>query len=662
MDDLTTKAQEESLEKQMEILDEANKEQNKEALEENAAQASENAISIGTAPNESQEDESQREAEIEEAVGVEKTETKQNEISQDQEKEITDLSREDLVNRLEDIYKNGIVAASKTLVALLRVTYKDKTEDWKRSLREKFEAESEQKEGAEATQDKNMRISDALEERFSEVSRKIKELHVLEREEREKLMTANLEKKKALLEDLRQLIDLDQPLKQTYDAFNKLTEVWKEIKPIAREEANNLWETYHFLVEKFFDKIKMNNELRTLDQKKNLEKKLQLCEKAEALLLEESTLKASQHLHEFHKRWKEIGQVSMEMKDEIWERFKAASDKISQRRKVYYEELDAKLQQNLLAKTELCEKMAALLEKKPTDAKTWNDATKEVEECMNLWKSIGRAPEKDNDVIWEKFKGSMHVFFEDKKNFYQQLRDEQTQNYNLKIDLCVQAENISAQRVDWKVATQDILKIQKQWKEIGPVPYRLSDKIWKRFRAACDSFFDKKAAQYEQMKSNEGQNLELKQGLIDSVKQLACETREELVQAIQDIQRKWSEIGFVPMKEKERLYSEFRQVIDNKFGDKNIKGVERRGIGGIVSSIETVDDAARLSGKEVQLIVKKIAQLKADMQIWENNIGFLSQSKNSEVLRVEVDKKMQKAKQEIALFEAKLKLIQKKGA
>lgn len=672
MDDLTNKRPEENLEQQMAALEAANEEQAQEALAE--AQSVETADALAEEP-----EPMNAEAAVAAGVAADTAESETAEksaasagLSAEEKAEVAGLDRAAIVARLEKIFAEGLLAASRDMVALLRATYQDRTEAWKKELKARMAAEAAAAEkaeeaSAEATAETSAAeaaekpsLTDELEERFFKVSRLIKEQHAKEREARERLMAENLKRKQALLEELKQLIDSEQPLKQTYDAFNRLTEVWKEIKPIAREEANNLWQTYHFLVEKFFDKVKMNHELRTLDQKRNLEEKIKLCEQAEALLLEESLSKATQALHALHLRWKEIGQVSLEMKDEIWERFKAASDKISQKRKAYYDEMAAKMQQNLLAKTELCEKIEGLLAEKPKDAKGWQALSKQVAEYMELWKSIGRAAQKDNDAVWARFKAGMEKFFNEKKAFYQQMRDELMHNYHLKLDLCVQAENIAEQRSDYKAATQDLLKLQKQWKEIGAVPYKHADKIWKRFRAACDRFFEGKEKEFSERKAHEGENMAAKQQLIAEVKALACETRDQLVQAVQEIQRRWTAIGFVPIKEKEKLYEAFRTAIDEKFADKNLKG-GHRGIADTLAQLETEEDAAKLSNREVQAAAKKLLQLRADLNTWENNIGFLSKSKNADVLRREVERKIQKAKQEIALLEAKMKLIKKNG-
>lgn len=577
---------------------------------------------------------------------------KPQELTQDEIRELSALDRASLVARLESLFDRQELEAAKNVVALLRLKYKEKTGEIKKAALDKFLEEGGNK--------IDFRFADALEERFQSVNQKIKDYHQKKRDDLEKLMADNLLKKQALIEELKQLIEEDKPLKQTYDAFNKLTEKWREIKPIARAESNNLWQSYHFLVEKFFDKVRINNELRELDFRKNLEEKLQLCEKAEKLILEESVSKASRELHQLHDRWKEIGPVMMEKKDEIWERFKAASDAIAERRKAYYDKLQAEREQNLLAKKALCEKAEDLLAQTRTSVKDWHESTDQVEELMKLWKSIGRAPQADNDAIWQRFRRALDTFFESKKSFFRKMRDEQSNNYNLKVDLCVQAENIAQQRYDYKAATEDLLKLQRQWKEIGPVPSRLSDKVWKRFRAACDAFFQKKSEYYESLRADENANLESKKALIEEARQLAADNREAFLDAVKDLQRRWTEIGHVPMKEKDKIYAEFRAVIDEKFktlGFRRESAAVRQ-----FSNIQTPEDAAMMSGKNLSALRNKIVRMKEDIVLWENNMGFISKAKSSSVLRAEFERKIERARQDLALLEAKLKMAMDKPA
>ena len=574
------------------------------------------------------------------------------ELSEAEIQELSALDRLAIVERLEQLYGQKQLEEAKNVVALLRLKYKEKTGLVKKEALDRFLEEGGNK--------IDFRFSDKEEERFASISQKIREYHQKKREEQEKLMADNLVKKQALLEQLRHLVEGDdRPLKAIYDDFTKLTENWREIKPIARAESNSLWQNYHFLVEKFFDKVRINNELRELDYKKNLEEKLQLCEKAESLLAEESIGKASKELHDLHDRWKEIGPVAMDKKDEIWDRFKAASDAIAQKRKDYYDSLQAEMEQNLLAKRALCEKAEALLTQACQNAKEWNAASDQVDELMKLWKSIGRAPGNENDAVWERFRGSLNTFFEEKKAFFRKIRDEQTNNYNLKVDLCVRAENIAQQRLDYRAATADLLKLQQEWKAVGPVPMRLSDKVWKRFRAACDAFFQKKADYYQSMRNDENANKEAKEALVQEVKALAVENREALLAAVKDLQRRWTEIGHVPMKDKDRLYADFRAAIDEKF---KVFGTKRPDGMRDFSEINTPEDAALLSNKDIAQLNNRIQRLKGDITLWENNMGFISQAKSSDVLRREFENKIRRAKEELALLEAKLKIIRTKPA
>lgn len=574
------------------------------------------------------------------------------ELSEAEIQELSALERLAIVERLEQLYEQKKLEEAKNVVALLRLKYKEKTGLVKKEALDRFLEEGGNK--------IDFHFSDSEEERFVSISQKIREYHQKKREEQEKLMADNLVKKQELLEQLRHLVEGDErPLKAIYDDFTKLTEKWREIKPIARAESNNLWQNYHFLVEKFFDKVRINNELRELDYKKNLEEKLQLCEKAESLLAEESIGKASKELHDLHDRWKEIGPVAMDKKDEIWDRFKAASDAIAQKRKDYYDKLQAEMEQNLLAKRALCEKAEALLTQACQNAKEWNAASDQVDELMKLWKSIGRAPQNENDAVWERFRGSINSFFEEKKAFFRKIRDEQNNNYNLKVDLCVRAENIARQRLDYRAATADLLKLQQEWKAVGPVPMRLSEKVWKRFRAACDEFFQKKADYYQSMRNDENANKEAKEALVQEVKALAVENRDALLTAVKELQRKWTEIGHVPMKDKDRLYADFRAAIDEKFkvfGTKQPNGMRD------FSEINSPEDAVLLSNKDIAQLNNRIQRLKGDITLWENNMGFISQAKSSDVLRREFENKIRRAKEELALLEAKLKIIRTKPA
>jgi hypothetical protein len=467
-------------------------------------------------------------------------------------------------------------------------------------------------------------------------------------------MEENFIRKISLLEELRTLVDSDLPLKMMYDGFKELSEKWKSIRPVSRLVNNDLWSNYQFLTDRFFDKVKMNVELRNLDYRKNLEEKIKICEEAEALLLEENVNKMSNALHRLHERWKEIGPVAHEKRDEIWNRFKAVSDVIGAKRRQSEELLEEEREQNLLAKQALCEKMEILAN--GTDGlgnyssiKEWNAKTLEAEELMKIWKSVGRAPEKLNDEIWDRFRTSMNKFYESKKNYFHTVIEEKKHNYEQKFDLVVQAELIAQKREDWHKATSEIKELQRKWKEIGPVPEKHSDKIWKRFRAACDEFFEQKKIIYQQQHASEDENLETKRALIEEVKALDPKAEKDaFIAAIKDIQRRWMETGFVPAAEKEKIYKEFRAEIDAKFAQLGERPKRW---------IDTLESDDALSSKDMQILFRKAQQMRSDIITWENNVGFLSRSKNADILRQEFETKIQKAKEDLALVEAKLKML-----
>ncbi|MDR1739584.1 MAG: DUF349 domain-containing protein [Bacteroidales bacterium] len=569
---------------------------------------------------------------------IEQSEQNENRID---ETELSTLSREDIVEKLRSFITEGNLKSQTPVISQLKLRYRELTAELRQEAYNSYnEIEGEKGEFI---------FEDSTETTFREVNEQIKTILKKEREDLEKLMEENLVKKKALLDELRSLVDSDLPLKTMYDSFKELSEKWKSIHPVSRLVNNDLWSSYQFLTDRFFDKVKMNVELRNLDYKKNLEEKIKLCEDAEALLLEENINKASSALHRLHERWKETGSVAPEKRDEIWERFKAVSDAIAQKRKQAEEEFAEQRQQNLLAKQALCEKMEALADNY-SSVKEWNEKTSEADELMKIWKSIGRAPEKLNDEVWERFRSAMNNFYENKKNYFQSLTEERKRNYEQKFDIVIKAELIAQKREDWRKATVELKELQRQWKEIGPVPDKQSQKIWERFRAACDEFFNQKKIIYEQQHANENDNLNAKKALIEEVKTLnPKEDKDAFIAAIKDIQRRWTEIGFVPADEKENVYKEFRSEIDAKFAQLGSDRPKRW--------IDTIENAETLSSRDMQILLNKIQTLRADVLTWENNMGFLSRSKNADVLKKEFEVKIQKAKEELALMEAKLKML-----
>ena len=428
---------------------------------------------------------------------------------------------------------------------------------------------------------------------------------------------------------------------------------------VPRTEINDLWQNYHFLVEKFFDKVKLNKELKDLDLKKNLEAKMALCEKTEELLLETSLLKSFKKLQKYHEEWKELGPVIADKKDEIWERFKNATDKINERRREHYVKVEEEQQKNLETKVALCDQAEEVLGLNNETIKDWQENTNKVNELLKIWKSIGPVPQKVNAEIWNRFKASLDGFFAVKKEFFDKLKDQQIHNYNLKVELCLQAEGLKTS-TDWKKTTNDLIKLQNDWKKIGPVPKKHSDKIWKRFRAACDEFFTAKSGYFSNLQSSEEENLGKKRDLIQRLKDHQFgEDRNANLEALKGFQREWTEIGHIPIKEKDKMQTEFRTIINEHFDRLKINPVEVSTLSyqNHVESLKHDPQAKRLMGKEREILGGKISKMKEDINLWENNIGFLANSKNAVLLKEEFLKKIDKAKGEVKVMEAKLKLL-----
>ena len=469
---------------------------------------------------------------------------------------------------------------------------------------------------------------------------------------------ANLEAKKQILEELRSLIDKDEEtLKQTYDEFNAIQDKWKAIGEVPRDQMNDLWQNYHFLIEQFFNKVKINKELRMLDLKRNLEQKIQLCERAEELIVETSVTKAFKALQELRAQWREIGPVPAEQNEETWQRFNNAANQIDERRHEYYDQRKEELDQNLLAKQALIDKATELTQQLPQSTKAWNDTTDALDELLKLWKSIGPVPREQNETVWNQFKGIIDKHYADKKLHFGQLRDEQAENYNKKLDLCLRAEAI-AKRDDWKKATEELLQLQAEWKTIGATSRKVSDKIWHRFRSACDEFFAKKGEFFKDIRSTESDNLAKKTAILEEIKAHQFgDNKEENLNAIKDFQRRWAEIGHVPMKEKDRIQKEYRSLINSIFEQLKISAREADETNYRERVRSHTSGDQHFFNSEKNQLLNQIEKMRSDLKLWENNIGFLANSKQADLLKEEFEKKMQNTRQQIALLEAKIRIL-----
>jgi len=476
----------------------------------------------------------------------------------------------------------------------------------------------------------------------------------------EQTKTENLKIKYQIIDEINELINKEESINKTFHEFRELQQRWRDLGLVPQSEVKNLWESYNHTVEKFYDYININKELRDLDLKKNLELKIELCEKAETLLIEDSVTKAFKLLQDFHNQWREIGPVPAEQKDEIWERFKAATTQINKKHQDFFEGLKDQQVTNLEQKVALCERVEELIAIVVEKPKEWEDKAKELIEIQKLWRTIGFAPKKDNNKIYLRFKTACDDFFAKKREYYKEAKDVQKSHLQLKLDLCIQAEALKESK-EWKKTTEDFIKLQKRWKEIGPVPKKHSEVLWKRFRTACDSFFNSKSEFFNTVDTKQDENLVLKLQLIEKVKnfQKAANEKENLKQ-LMDIQKEWSDVGHVPINKKDQVQKEFRDAINAQFELLKIDNTERNKLN-FKSKVDTwVNTNSRNKMySEHNKLVTKIKELENEIALYENNIGFFSASKNSQSLLVEVNRKIDSAKEYMESLKQKLKLLDK---
>lgn len=570
------------------------------------------------------------------------------EVEDEPEADYSAMSREELLAAFNELME-GDIATVRNRASTIRNQFNVLNKEVEKQAFEAFLAEGGDK-------DDYHPANDAVAEAFYAAYDVYRTRRQKMQEELEAQKMRNLEAKQQILEELRTLIDKDEEtLKQTYDEFNAIQDKWKGVGEVPREQMNDLWQNYHFLIEQFFNKVKINKELRMLDLKRNLEQKIQLCERAEELIVETSVVKAFKALQGLRAQWKEIGPVPAEQNEETWQRFNNAANQIDERRREYYDQRKDELEQNLLAKQALIEKAVEQTSEVPQSAKQWNDTTEALDELLKLWKSIGPVPREQNEEIWGKFKGIIDKHYADKKLYFAQLRDEQGENYNKKLDLCLRAEAI-AKREDWKNATEELLQLQEEWKSVGSAGYKQGDKVWKRFRRACDEFFAKKGEYYKNLRSSEGENLTKKNAIIEEMKTYEFgEDRDESLAAVKDFQRRWAEVGHVPKKDKERVMEEYHSLLKGMFDKLKISAREAR-IDSFREKIQSHSDdgyANSVKGK----LMKEIEKLRSELNLWENNLGFFASSKQADLLKEEFEKKMQAARQQIALLEAKLRIV-----
>ena len=467
---------------------------------------------------------------------------------------------------------------------------------------------------------------------------------------------ANLKVKQAIIEELKELVNSDETLNHTFNKFRELQQRWKDTGIVPQQHVKDLWETYNLHVENFYSFIKINKELRDLDLKKNYEQKVALCEQAEALVLEPSVVEAFHKLQKLHDEWRETGPVANEYKEALWERFKAASSRINKQHQEHFETLKGEQVKNLELKTGLCVATEELSSQPLTTRKEWNRASDRLLEIQKTWKTIGFAPKKDNNRIYERFRTACDRFFEAKRQFYAGMKTEMEHNLQLKIEICEAAESLMNSE-EWKKATDELIALQARWKQIGAVSRRHSDAVWKRFRAACDKFFERKASHFASVDGEHEENLQKKLALLAEMAE--ADVKAGGYEVIREFQRRWGEIGFVPIKQKDSIQKKYKAAVDELFN--TLRGSERdRSMGRFrekVSSLKASGD--RRLRTERERLYNKVRQLEQEIALLENNIGFFAKSKNAEALVADVRAKIDRAREEMAAAIEKVKLIDK---
>ena len=561
-------------------------------------------------------------------------------------------SKQELVDMFAELLETEPVQTLRKNVEAIKIAFYKQHRAEVDAARKAFEAE--QGEGAEFVP-----AVDALEVRLKDLFKEYRRRRDEYIADLDNHKEENLKTKLAIIEELKELVNSDETLNNTFAKFRELQQRWKDTGIVPQAKVKDLWETYNLHVENFYNFIKINKELRDLDLKKNYEQKILLCEQAEALAVEPSIVEAFHKLQKLHDEWREIGPVANEYKELLWERFKAASSRINKQHQEYFETIKQEQIKNLELKTELCQTTESLAEQPYTSRKEWNKASDKLLEIQKVWRTIGFAPKKDNTRIYERFRAACDRFFEAKREFYAGVKTEMEHNLQLKNEICEAAEALQNSD-DWKHATDELIALQAKWKEVGAVSRRYSDQVWKRFRAACDKFFERKSQHFAGVENEYEANLQKKLALIEEMK--AADIKTGGYEMIKEFQRRWSEVGYVPIKQKEAIQKKYKEAVDVMFGilrgserDRSMNRFKER-----LQGIKGAGDKRLLSERE--RLYNKVRQMEQDIALLENNIGFFSKSKNADAMVADIKEKIVKAKRELQDTIEKVRLIDSHNA
>ena len=564
-------------------------------------------------------------------------------------------TKQEVLDRIKEI-ANSDEAPAKDEVDLLKTVF------YKLHIAEREQQMKEYLDGGGDPEKYQVRPDD-LEEMFKVEMNVIKEKRakVFQAQEAEK--QENLQRKLEIIEKIKSMVTSPDEANKSYKEFKALQDEWREIKAVPAEKANELWRNYQLYVEQFYDLLKLNNEAREYDFKKNLELKTKLCEAAEKLADESDVISAFHQLQELHQQYREIGPVAKDLREEMWQRFKAASTVINKRHQQHFEGLRAREEENLQKKTELCEKVEAIAQEENKGAGDWEKHTKQIIELQNEWKTIGFAPQKMNVKIFERFRAACDDFFTRKATYFKTMKEQFAQNAEKKRALVEKAQELQ-DSTDWKSTSDKFIALQKEWKTIGLVPKKLGDQLWNDFLAACNKFFEARNAATAGTRNEERANLEAKRAIIEQLKELSeQEVADGLQEKVHELVEQYNQVGHVPYKEKDKLYKDYREVLDKLYKDLNISAAHRR-LDNFKSNLKNMakrgEDA--LDSERTRLM-RRYEQMKQEIQTYENNLGFLNAaSKKGSSLIDEMNRKVQKLKDDLKLTYEKIKAIDEENS